>query len=145
MPWNFPEPLGRQTVIELPFSETVLIARHIRTSHLHNYINQAALQDIRNAATPPPTAADATGRSAQIFTVEVTAVNGDKMRRVRVRGRDIYAFTAPLVCEAVERIVAGRVQGGGAFAPGELFDAWAFLAALVERDELDLEATGSAN
>jgi short subunit dehydrogenase-like uncharacterized protein len=142
MPWNFPEPLGRQTVIELPFSETVLIARHIRTSHLHNYINQAALQDIRNAATPPPTAADASGRSAQIFTVEVTATNGDQIRRVRAHGRDIYAFTAPLVCEAVERIVAGTVRGGGAFAPGELFDARAFLAALVERDELDLEATG---
>jgi hypothetical protein len=44
-------------------------------------------------------------------------------------GRDIYGFTAPLVCEAVERLLAGGVASG-ALAPGEAFDAADFLAAL---------------
>src|SRR5262249_27904485 len=102
--WHFPEPFGIQDVIELPFSEIILIPRHLRMSELHSYINRAPLRDLRDAATPPPKAADESGRSAQTFLVEVVARHGDKTRRVVARGRDIYAFTAPLVCEAVQRI-----------------------------------------
>jgi S-adenosylmethionine hydrolase len=42
-------------------------------------------------------------------------------------GRDIYAFTAPLVVEAVERILDGRSRGSDALAPGEAFDSTDFL------------------
>jgi len=59
----------------------------------------------------------------------ITRRNGDERRRV-ARGRDIYAVTAPIVAEAAERIVAGRVRTTGAVALGELFDADDFLAAL---------------
>jgi hypothetical protein len=129
--WVFPEPFGRQDLIELPFSEVVLITRHLQTSELHSYLCHAAVRDVRNPATPPPKAADETGRSAQIFLVEaIVRKNGDT-RRAMARGRDIYAFTAPLVCEAVQRILNGEVRSRGAQAPGAIFDARSYLQALT--------------
>jgi Saccharopine dehydrogenase NADP binding domain len=129
--WDFPEPLGRQDVVELSFSEIVLINRHLRVGHLHTYINHAPLRDLRDANTPPPLAADGTGRSSQRFVVEVIARRGNKTRRAIARGRDIYAVSAPLVCEAAQRILEGDVQAVGGHSPGELFDAKGFLKALA--------------
>lgn len=129
--WAFSGPLGRQDVTELPFSETILIARHLRTSRQRTFINQAPLRDLRDTATPAPVPADATGRSAQIFQLEVVATGGDEIRRVVAHGRDIYAVTAPLVCEAVQRLLDGGIRRTGAAAPGELFDAMSFLQTLA--------------
>ena len=129
--WTFPIPFGVQNVTELPFSETILISRHLRVSHLHNYLNLTPLTDLRDSSTPPPTPADDTGRSAQVFCVDVIARNGTDMRRASASGRDIYAFTAPLVVEATQRILDGEVEGRGVFAPGEIFDAPNFLRALA--------------
>jgi short subunit dehydrogenase-like uncharacterized protein len=128
--WMFPEPFGVQDVTELPLTETVVIGRHLRVSHLHTYINPAPLRDLRDSTTPPPEAADETGRSAQIFLVDVMVRNGMDTRRAVARGRDIYAFTAPLVVEATQRILDGVVEGAGVLAPGEMFDAPSFLRAL---------------
>jgi hypothetical protein len=63
--------------------------------------------------------------------VEVVVRNGSSTRRAIAQGRDIYAFTAPLVIEAVERILDGRARGSGALAPGEAFDSTDFLRALT--------------
>jgi short subunit dehydrogenase-like uncharacterized protein len=136
--WDFAEPFGRQAVTELPFSEVVLIARHLRVSELHNYLSQAPLRDLRDPATPPPRAADATGRSAQTFMVEAVARQGETTRRALASGRDIYAVTAPLVCEALERILDGEARSTGAHAPGAVFDSRRFLHALSP-DHLKLE------
>ena len=65
--WNFPQPFGTQEVIELPFTETILLARHLQVREMHNYLNQAPLRDLRDPATPEPVAADAYGRSSQHF------------------------------------------------------------------------------
>ena len=129
--WMFPEPFGVQDVTELPLTETVVIGRHLRVSHLHTYLNLAPLRDLRDSTTPPPAAADETGRSAQIFLVDVIVRNGMDTRRAIARGRDIYAFTAPLVVEAAQRILDGTVVGVGVLAPGEMFDAPSFLRALA--------------
>ncbi len=129
--WAFSEPVGLQDTTALPFSEAILIARHLRTSRLRTYLNNAPLRDLRDAATPAPTPADASGRSAQIFQLEAVATGGGETRRVIARGRDIYAVTAPLVCEAVQRILGGEIRHAGAAAPGELFDAKDFLQALA--------------
>jgi short subunit dehydrogenase-like uncharacterized protein len=131
--WNFPEPFGLQDVVELPFSETVLIARHLRVSALHNFLNLVPLHDLRDSTTPPPTPADETGRSAQTFLMQVLARKGPEERGGVVRGRDIYAFTAPLVVEAVQRILEGEIQMGGVHAPGAVFDAPNFLQTLAPR------------
>ncbi|NJO34866.1 MAG: NAD(P)H-binding protein [Rhodospirillales bacterium] len=139
--WDFPEPFARQPTLELPFSETVLIARHLQIAQLHTYLNTAALRDIRDTSTPPPQAADDSGRSAQRFLVEAVARNQGLQRRAMARGRDIYAFSAPLVCEAVQRILDGEVRTAGAQAPGAIFDAAHFLAALVPAHlALEIEA-----
>lgn len=128
--WAFGDPLGQQTMIEVPFSEVILIERHLKTAELHTYLSSVALDDIRNAATPAPKAVDARGRSTQHFAVDVVASFGGKIRRITAQGRDIYAFSAPLVCEAVVRLLDGRFHGTGAGPAGAIFDAGEILAAL---------------
>jgi len=128
--WNFGDPLGDQAVIEVPFSEAILISRHMKTGELHNYLSQLAVDDVLDPATPTPKATDETGRSNQHFVVDVVVTRGDERRRATVRGRDIYAISAPLVCEAVERLLVGKFSATGAHAPGEIFDAGDILAAL---------------
>ena len=141
--WDFPEPFGRQDVSEVPLSEVQVIARHLSVARLRTYLNNTPLRDLRDDTTPPPVAADESGRSSQTFLVDVVVRNGSRVRRAIARGRDIYAFTAPLVVEAVERILDGRAGGSGALAPGEAFDATGFLNALApEYLMFELEADG---
>lgn len=128
--WDFPEPFGKEAVIELPFSEIALITDHIRSREVHTWMSERALNDIRSTTTPPPTASDSAGRSAQRFTVETRVRKGAETRLALASGQDIYAFSAPLVCEAVQRVLEGRVSSRGARAPGAVFDAADFLEAL---------------
>lgn len=129
--WAFPAPFGIQPMVELPFSETITISRHLRTRELHSHINLSALEDVRHPDTPAPVGTDATGRSSQRFAMQVHVRNGGQTRSAAAYGRDIYAFTAPLVVEAMERVVTGRHLRSGVLAAGEAFDAPAFLAALA--------------
>lgn len=129
--WNFAAPFGTQSMLALPFSETITISRHLRVQELHSYINVNSLKDIRDPNTPPPVASDATGRSSQRFAIEAVVRNGGQVRRLAASGRDIYAVTAPLVVEAMERIVGGRARKLGVVTAGEAFDAQDFLAALA--------------
>ncbi|HTU83247.1 MAG TPA: saccharopine dehydrogenase NADP-binding domain-containing protein [Candidatus Acidoferrales bacterium] len=135
--WSFSEPFGTQDVVELPFTETILIPRHIRVRDVCNYLNQAPLRDLRNPETPEPVAADERGRSNQRFVVDAVARNGDARRRVTVAGRDIYAVTAPIVVEALDRACNGASGKGGAFGLGQLVDASDFLETLAHRGEID--------
>jgi hypothetical protein len=54
------------------------------------------------------------------------------------RGQDIYAVTAPLVVEAVDRILTGRTRTVGVASAGEIFDAPDFLRALFPHVSLEL-------
>jgi hypothetical protein len=108
----FPEPFGRQEVVETP-SETILIARHLRVFELRSYMNKAPLNDLRDPTTPPPLASDERGRSNQRFALEVAVRRDGNERRALASGRDIYAVTAPLVCEAAQRIVEGSTSRHG--------------------------------
>jgi NAD(P)-dependent dehydrogenase (short-subunit alcohol dehydrogenase family) len=128
--WDFPPPFGTQEVVGLPFSEIITISSHLEAAEIHSYINLAPLADVRNPDTPAPVAADESGRSAQIFLVDVIARKGSEERRATASGRDIYAVTAPIVVEAVERILAGRFKETGVAAAGKLFDARDFLKSL---------------
>jgi hypothetical protein len=91
MDWDFPEPFVRQSVVELPFSEIVMIARHTHSSEIHTYLNRTALRDARDPAAPPPEPANKTGRSAQIFLVGAIVRNGEHIRRIAAQRQDIYA------------------------------------------------------
>ncbi|MBB3523586.1 saccharopine dehydrogenase family protein [Rhizobium sp. BK456] len=133
-----PAPFGRQTFVELPFSEVPLIARHIRTNELHTFLSTTALRDVRDPSTPSPQAIDETGRSAQRFAVEVIVTQGELCRRSLAQGQDIYAVTAPIICEAVQRILSGEIRETGAKPPAAIFHAASFLSALGS--DLSVEA-----
>lgn len=128
--WNFPPPFGRQDVEGLSLSETITISRHLETPEIRVYINHRALMDVRNPDTPPPTAKDDTGRSSQVFLMDVIVRRGNLERRGIARGRDIYAVSAPIVVEAAERVVKGLSKATGVRAAGEVFEARGFLGSL---------------
>ena len=128
--WNFPAPFGPQNVEGLSLAETVLISRHLQTPEIRAYINVAPLTDIRNPDTPAPSAVDESGRSSQVFVMDVIARRGSQTRRTVARGRDIYAITAPIVVEATERVVKELAKMTGVVAAGEVFDARDFLRSL---------------
>ena len=111
--------------------ETITISRHVRCEALHSWMNLASLADLRDPRTPPPRAMDATGRSDQRFVLEIDVRAGGQRRRATARGHDIYAISAPLVVESMERIVDGRSRAVGAVAAGEALDARDVLAALA--------------
>lgn len=131
--WSYPAPLGDQPVVELPFSEVITINRHLEVGELRSYLNTASLEDLRDTATPPPSAADEHGRSAQRFVVDVRVRRDTDTRRITATGQDIYAVTAPIIVEGAIRLLDGRHRGPGAVAAGEAFDAEDVLATL-ERD-----------
>ena len=141
--WTFPTPIGRQTVVaEFTTADSVTIPRHLKTSEIRTYMTLAPLGDLADPDLSPPPAIDASGRSAQTFLVEVVARSGSEERRAVARGRDIYAITAPLVVEATERVVNGRVGRAGVLAAGEAFDARDFLASLSTSGTLAFDAGG---
>lgn len=138
--WRFPTPLGTHAMTEVPFSEAILIARHVRTNSLHAWLSDVALDDLRDRATPPPTPVDGSGRSAQRFAVEAVVRRGGESRHVLAHGRDIYAVTAPLVCQAAHCLLGARGTVAGAHAPGTILAAGDFLSSLAP-DHLTLETT----
>jgi len=142
--WALPPPFGKQEVIALPLTETVIISRHLRVPEIHAYMNLAPLADLHKPTTPGPMPADERGRSAQEFLMEVKVRRGEEERRAIAAGRDIYAITAPIVVEAAARILAGDIRVTGTVAPGEIFDAEAFLRALSP-EHISLELTESLN
>lgn len=142
--WNFPPPFGKQDVVGLSFAETITISSHLRTPEVRAYLNLAAVNDVRDPDTPAPTAADESGRSSQIFVVDAIVRSGSEERRAMARGRDIYAITAPIVVEAVERVLDGRFNATGVVAAGQTFVAREFLTSLVPKHlSLEINADGS--
>ena len=129
--WTFPPPLGRQRVAtEFTMADTVTISHHIPVPELNSYMTVAAVSDLIDPASTPPQAADGSGRSSQKFIVEVVARQGVNVRRAVASGRDIYAITAPLVVEALGRILDSAANAPGVYTAGEIFDATNFLRAL---------------
>jgi short subunit dehydrogenase-like uncharacterized protein len=129
--WTFPRPLGQQPVAtEFTMADTVTISRHIKTPEIRSFMTLVAVRDVSDPSVSPPSATDESGRSAQTFVVEVVARRGNVERRASASGRDIYAVTAPLVVEATERVLGGRVTTAGVLTAGQAFDARDFLRAL---------------
>lgn len=129
--WYFEGPFGDQPMTAVPFSEIILMHRHLGAREIANYLNDKALADVRDPATPPPTPADDRNRSSQQFMIEVRIGHGSQRSRATCSGKDIYAITAPLIVSACLELVAGRGNKGGVRAPGELFDPVPFLSALA--------------
>ncbi len=137
--WPFPAPLGTRSVIgEFSMADVVTVPHHLPIPEVRTYMTVEAAGDVASPDTPAPAAADGTGRSAQTFLVDVVVRSGGAERRAVARGRDIYAVTAPLVVEAVGRVLSGRVRAAGVVSAGEVFDAPDFLKALSPHVSVDL-------
>ncbi len=130
--WTFPAPFGTQDMVALPLSEIITLSRHVPSIEVHSYMNLTPLRDLRDPHTPPPSPSDSDGRSCQIFMVDTLVCRKGQTRRACAHGRDIYAVTAPLVVEAMQRIDDGRCTATGVVAPGAAFDARNFLQSLRE-------------
>ena len=129
--WDFPEPLGRRAVVaEFTMADVVTIPSHVAVPDVRTYMSVEAARDLGTEETPPPKRVDAQGRSDQTFVVEVVVRADGVERRAAARGQDIYAITAPLVVEAVRRLVSGRTRATGVASAGAMFDASDFLGAL---------------
>ena len=128
--WVFSAPLGQQTMVEIPFSEVITLAHHLKVGEIRSLLNRSALADIRDASTPQPTAADDSGRSAQRFELVVRLVQGGLARTAGVRGQDIYAVTAPIVVDAALRLLAPSYRRSGALSLAQAVDPVELLRAL---------------
>ncbi|MFF0309277.1 hypothetical protein ACFYSC_17760 [Streptosporangium sp. NPDC004379] len=130
--WPFPGPMGPRTVIgEFTMADVVTIPSHLPIPEVRTYMTAEAARDLSDPDTPAPAPADEHGRSAQTFLVDVVVRSGGAERRAVAIGRDIYAVTAPLAVEAVERVLTGRAGTAGVASAGEIFDAAGFLRALA--------------
>ncbi|MET8941492.1 saccharopine dehydrogenase NADP-binding domain-containing protein [Streptomyces rubiginosohelvolus] len=137
--WTFPEPVGRRPVIgEFTMADVVTVPQHLVIPDVTTYMSAEAARDVVSPDTQAPAAADESGRSDQTFLVDAVVRRGDTERRATARGQDIYAVTAPLVAEALDRVLTGRTRSLGVVPAGELFDAADFLRALEPHIALDL-------
>ena len=128
--WAFSPPLGSQAMVEIPFSEVITLAHHLPVQEVRSLLNRSALQDIRDAATPPPSAADDSGRSSQRFELVVRLSQHGTHRTAGVRGQDIYAVTAPIVVEVAQRLMAPSYARSGALTVAQAVDPVDVLRAL---------------
>lgn len=139
--WPFPDPMGPRAVIgEFTMADVVTVPSHLSVPEVRTYMTVEAARDLSAPDTPPPAPADEHGRSEQTFLVDVVVRSGGAERRAVARGRDIYAVTAPLVVEAVDRILTGRTRRAGVASAGALFDAPDFLRALSSHLSLELHS-----
>ncbi|MGW7278555.1 saccharopine dehydrogenase family protein [Streptomyces sp. NPDC054844] len=137
--WPFPDPVGPRPVIaEFTMADVVTIPSHLTIPEVRTYMTVEAARDIAAPDTPTPAAVDERGRSDQTFLVDVLVRSGDTERRAVARGQDIYAVTAPLVAEALGRVLDGRATEAGVVSAGEAFDAADFLRALSPHISLEL-------
>ncbi|MFB7756392.1 saccharopine dehydrogenase, partial [Streptomyces sp. NPDC056121] len=129
--WIFPQPMGARPVIgEFTMADCVTVSQHLSIPDVTTYMSTEAARDVAAPHTPAPAAADESGRSDQTFLVDVVVRCGGTERRATASGQDIYAVTAPLVTEALERVLTGRTKTVGVVCAGEIFDAPDFLHAL---------------
>ncbi|MER0241140.1 saccharopine dehydrogenase NADP-binding domain-containing protein [Streptomyces sp. HSW2009] len=132
--WSFPAPLGTRDVIgEFTMADVITVPSHLAIPEVCTYMTTEAARDVVGPDTPTPAAVDEQGRSAQTFLVDVRVRAGGVERRAVAQGQDIYAVTAPLVVEAVDRLLTGRSKALGVASAGALFDAADFLRALAPR------------
>ncbi|MEU3605101.1 saccharopine dehydrogenase NADP-binding domain-containing protein [Streptomyces sp. NPDC035033] len=137
--WTFPQPVGaREVVGEFTMADAVTVPQHLSVPDVTTYMTVEAVRDVAAPHTPPPTATGPNGRSDQTFLVDAVVRSAGVERRATAGGRDIYAVTAPLVVEALERVLTRRTRTVGVASAGEIFDAPDFLRALAPHLALDL-------
>jgi saccharopine dehydrogenase-like NADP-dependent oxidoreductase len=120
--WHFPQG-PREVIGEFTMADVVTIPSHLAVPEVRTYMAVDAARDLSNGVVPE--------RVAETFVVDVIVRKGGAERRITASGRDIYAVTAPLAVEAVDRILTGRTRTTGVASAGAIFDAPGFLRALT--------------
>ncbi|MCM2579998.1 saccharopine dehydrogenase family protein [Streptomyces meridianus] len=137
--WPFPDPMGPRAVIgEFTMADVVTVPSHLSVPEVRTSMTIEAARDVSAPDTRAPAAVDERGRSAQTFLIDVVVRSRGTERRAWASGQDIYAVTAPLVVEAVDRIVTGRTGTAGVASAGRIFDAPDFLRSLSAHISLEL-------
>jgi hypothetical protein len=137
--WTFPDPMGARAVLgEFSMADVVTIPSHLSIPEIRTYTSVEAARDLLAPDTPAPAAVDVRGRSSQTFLVDVVVSAGGVERRATASGQDIYAVSAPLVVEAVHRLLTGQTKTYGVASAGAVFDAPDFLRALSPHISVDL-------
>ncbi|MFF1508150.1 saccharopine dehydrogenase NADP-binding domain-containing protein [Streptomyces sp. NPDC058326] len=137
--WAFPDPLGVSSVIgDFTMADVVTVPSHLDVPEVRTYMAAGAAKDLASSDTPAPAAVDERGRSAQTFLVDVVVRSGGEERRAVARGQDIYAVSAPLAVEAVDRVLSGRTRTVGVASAGAAFEAADFLGALSAHVSVEL-------
>jgi hypothetical protein len=120
--WKFPSG-PREVIGEFSMADIVTVPSHLQIPSVTSYMSATAAQGLSAAAdrTEPET-----------FEVDVRVRRGTEERRLTFAGSDIYAVSAPLAVEAVERLLTGRFNVTGVASAGAMFDAKDFLASLSD-------------
>jgi NAD(P)-dependent dehydrogenase (short-subunit alcohol dehydrogenase family) len=137
--WTFPAPLGAQSVIGgFTMADVVTVPSHLAVPEVRTYMSTVAAADLAAPGASAPTPVDERGRSAQTFVVDVRVRSAGAERRAVASGQDIYAVSAPLAVEAVDRVLTGRTRTTGVASAGALFDAPDFLRSLAPHLKVEL-------
>ncbi len=124
--WDFPAG-PRQVIAGFSMADIVTIPSHRQVSSVTSYMSTSAATGLATATTR---------QQPETFEVDVRVRQADKERRLTATGHDIYAATAPLAVEAVERLLTGRFKITGVASAAAMFDANDFLDALPEAFEV---------
>ncbi|MDX8035986.1 saccharopine dehydrogenase NADP-binding domain-containing protein [Lentzea sp. BCCO 10_0856] len=120
--WPFPSG-PREVIAEFTMADVVTVPSHLAIPSVTTYMSTSAADGLHSGADR---------QDAETFEVDVVVRRDDEERRLTVTGRDIYAVTAPLAVEAVERLLTGRFNVTGVASAGAMFDAADFLDALSD-------------
>jgi short subunit dehydrogenase-like uncharacterized protein len=152
--FDFPAPIGRQTMAPYPSGEVITVPRHTRTRRVTSMVTaktmapHPSLSPIVPYALPPlalslrtplrgvlnraiavlPEGPSESERRAAEFTIVAVARGEDgSERRGVVRGSDVYGLTAVTLVHGAELMSASGYDRAGALAPAAAFDPEALL------------------
>lgn len=118
--WEFADGT-RQVIGEFSMADVVTVPSHLRIASVTNYMSTEAATGLQAAQAR---------QEPETFEVDVRVRRSGEERRLTASGKDIYAVSAPLAVEAVERLLSGRFNITGVASAGAMFDALDFLVSL---------------
>jgi short subunit dehydrogenase-like uncharacterized protein len=152
--FDFPQPIGRQTMTRYPSGEVITVPHHTRTKRVVSMLTaRTAAPNAPAASVLPylqpgleltlrtplrgllsravdllPKGPDEAARRAAEFTIVSVARGEDGFTgRAIVRGSDVYRLTAVTLVHGAELMSAPGYDRAGAFGPAAAFDPEAFL------------------
>jgi short subunit dehydrogenase-like uncharacterized protein len=132
---RFRFPAGEISAVEWSGTEPLTVPRHTSVRGVRSYVRvpkiavpvarlgPRAASLARISSRFGPSGPSSEKRQRTKFTVVAEAGSGGHGRRATLGGRDVYGVTARLLARGAEALREGEVQGTGALAPAEAFEA----------------------